>query len=89
MIAADHRGLVPETQDRSLVATASLDLGGRALIALVLFVAPFGLSAIPLTFALRSKENVDSARFAQHVALYSALIFLALSNLDLLQLVPW
>ena len=58
-------------------------------LSLVFLVAPFLLSILPLVKIVRAKRLIDDKRFSSHAAFYSSILFLSLSNLDLLRLIPW
>jgi len=65
------------------------DAETSARVALLLFLLPVSIAMVALWLAMRSKALILEDKFGEHAAFYSAVLFLALSNLDLLRIVPW
>ena len=61
-----------------------------ALLATIFLVVPVVASTVPLTLLLwRNRPLIDSGKFGQSPGFYGILLVLALTNLEVLKLIPW
>ena len=61
-----------------------------ALLSTVFLIVPVIASTVPLTLLLwRNRPLIDSTKFGQSPGFYGILLVLALTNLEVLKLIPW
>ena len=76
-----------------LFARHAIVVSGGTLLSylpLVFVAGPFLLSTFPLLFIIaRNRELLDTHKFSRHSSFYGCMLVLALTNLEVLKLIPW